>query len=325
VFEERDFFIINTVSCGSLIVSCAAGLSRNNPTMHPSFPQRSKVFLICFAAIICLLLLRCKVAKSCHDFIYGYLNPATKKSVQSVQNEISYVYVVGVEGVGHHGVVPAIAAIGEACEHYIVYEHKLLRSYQYKHQSQDFRSILEVSKHVRAPAPQVLVVEDASFPSGKDLRVGSYAQKKAHGKYDLEWIYDEIHAVGEIGVKFLFVSRDFYRTVASHPEFDNGFEAHAQVLHDYAWYIHQEYQRIESKEPGLWRQIAYEWFTEMKNCPALVKEVAQFLDLGTCNIELACQKLASVVRKESVKTVNATERAIAMSFNVSVPIPYLPY
>jgi hypothetical protein len=233
--------------------------------------------------------------------------------------------VVGVEGVGHHGVVPAIAAIGESCGHYIVYEHKLLRSYQYKHKSNDFRSILEVSKHVRAPAPQVLVVEDASFPSGNDVRIGTNAQRKAHGKYDLEWIYDEIRSVGDIGVKFLFVSRDFYRTVASHPEFDHGFEAHAQVLHDYAWYIHQEYQRIDAKEPGLWKQVNYEWFTERRDCQALVREVAHFLDLGTCDVERACQKLATVVRKETSKEVNTTEQAIARTFNMSVPIPYLPY
>jgi hypothetical protein len=240
-------------------------------------------------------------------------------------NRLTYVYVVGVEGVGHHGVVPAIAEIGKACNYHVVYEHKLLRQFQNEHKVENFRSILEVSKHVKAPLPDVLVVEDASFPSGGHLRNASYASKKDSGRYDLEWIYDQISAVGGINVRFLYLSRDFYRAVASHPEFDGGFVQHAEVMHDYTQFIESEYKLIESKHQGLWRQIRYEWFTELSDCPSLVGNIAAFLNLEHCGVEQACKRIASTVRKERAMVVNETEKVIARSYQLDVSIPVLPY
>jgi hypothetical protein len=289
--------------------------------------QRTLVF--CTLGIVILILLRCKYAKDCNALLYGYAppsvapSPAAPPTVHS--NRLTYVYVVGVEGVGHHGVVPAIAEIGKACDYHVVYEHKLLRQFQNEHKVENFRSILEVSKHVKAPLPDVLVVEDASFPSGGHSRNVSYVSKKASGRYDLEWIYDQISAVGGINVRFLYLSRDFYRAVASHPEFDGGFTSHAEVMHDYMQFIESEYKLIERKRQGLWRQIRYEWFTELSDCPSLVGNIAAFLDLEHCDVEQACRRIASTVRKERAIVVNETEKAIARSYQLDVSIPVLPY
>lgn len=262
----------------------------------------------------------------------GFVHVATLKPTTELgeltqfANNLTYVYLVGIEGVGHHGVAPAIARIGEACNHNVVFEHPLLRKYQYEHSIEEFQSLLEVSKHVKAPLPNVLVVEDASFPLGKHHRMApTDAAKKLDGRYDLEWIYDQINAVEDIKVKFLFLSRDFYRSVASHPEFDDSFQQHAEVLHDFLWYIHSEYVRIDSKQPGLWRQIEYEWFTEQRDCQALVTELVAFLELTQCDVDRACASLASAVHKQRAIAVNETERAIAAAYNVDVGIPSLPY
>lgn len=291
-----------------------------------------KAGLACAFTVVILLLMRCKFTQDCHQLMYGYLKvPVAKEQLQqpplapSYSNSLTYVYVVGVEGVGHHGIVPAIAQIGRACNYHVVYEHKLLRQYQFEQQVEDFRSILEVSKHAKAPLSDVLVVEDASFPSGRHLRYGSDATKKANGRYDLEWIYDQITTVGDISIRFLFLNRNFYRAVASHVDFDGSFHRHAEVLHNYTWYIHSEYERIQRKRPDLWRQIKYEWFTEMSDCPSLAGNITAFLGLQHCDIDKACQRMATTVKKERVIVVNETERAIAESFHVDVPIPLLTY
>lgn len=275
-----------------------------------------------------IFVLNCKLSHSCSPVVYnGYLRHATPTSMPTVAvfNKITYLYIVGVEGVGHHGVLPAIAKIGEACNHFVIYEHKLLRSYQNSKNDEEFHSILEVSKRVGSTSKHVLVVEDSSFPSGNSLRISTHAEKRELGKYDLYWIYDHITQVKDIDVKFLYLNRDFYRTVASHPEYDGGFEPHARVIHDFIGYLGEEYQLISRHDNNIWKQISYEWFLDMKDCPKLVSALADFIGLGSCNIEAACASLSSTLKKGANKPVNTTEFQIAQNFDASLPIPFLEY
>lgn len=290
-------------------------------------PQLVFALLACMAM---LFVLNCRLTDNCSYLVHhGYLRQATSAasgaSTVAVFNNITYLYIVGVEGVGHHGIAPAIAKLGEACNHFVVYEHKILRKFQHSKNLAEFHSILEVSKRAGNTSRQVLVVEDASFPSGDTLRHSTYAEKKAVGKYDLEWIYHQITKIRDIDVKFLYLSRDFYRTVASHPEFDGGFEQHAQVILDFIGYINHEYQTINKYDPHIWRQISYEWFTDMKDCPRLVSALVDFIGLGSCNIESACSKLAATIKKVRMKEVNSTDYEYAQQFNTSLSIPFLDY
>ena len=297
--------------------------------------DRLRLALACTVAIVFLLMLRCRFVPSCSYKFRGYLNSSTNTISQSqphstehvINNNLTYVYVVGVEGVGHHGVVPVISLIGKACHHHVVYEHKILRGYHSSKNSSNFRSIMEASKHAKAPKNNVMIIEDASFPSGLNNRFGSHQDIKSTGHYDLEWIYNEINEIKDIKLKFLFLSRDFYRTVASHIQFDENFEKHAQLMHTYTWYIHSEYEKITQKESDLWKQIRYEWFVDLHNCTRLVYEIAAFLELSqdSCNFKHLCEKLPHFLHAPRNITVNTTEQAIAGSYNTSVPIPYLQY
>jgi hypothetical protein len=47
--------------------------------------------------------------------------PLTRRSHIRVKVPVSYTYVVGIEGVGHHGVTPALAVIAKTCGHHIGY------------------------------------------------------------------------------------------------------------------------------------------------------------------------------------------------------------
>jgi hypothetical protein len=246
-----------------------------------------------------------------------------EESKEMTINNITYVYIVGLEGVGHHGVTPAIAAIARTCNHHVDFASPFLRRMQSVKFDRSYRLYLERWKHVSLyNQNSVLVLEDQSFPSGNLLRTSTALQKQAHPKYDLEWIYSQTRRT-DIRAKFLYLSRNFHRTVSSHSEFDGGFEQHAQVLHEYAHHIKSEYEAVSAKQPGIWAQVHYEWFTELRNCTALVSAIIDFAGWDACDVDYACQILPLILRNGTTRTVNATELAIAQSLEVPMPIPAL--
>ena len=109
----------------------------------------------------------------------------------------------------------------------------------------------------------------------------------------------------------------------SHPEFDGDYQTHAKVLHDFVGYINEEYQRIEAKESGLWRQINYEWFSPMENCTSLVTSLIDFVGWSECDVERACRSLQEDLRPPTKREVDETARAFIEQFNVTLPIPML--
>lgn len=237
---------------------------------------------------------------------------------------MTYLYIVGVEGVGHHGVTPAVEAIAHSCGQMVVYENKWLRNaHKFKNEHLFQTTMKGFATKQRENFRDVLFIEDSSLPTGNVARHTTNATNKVvFNSYDLVWVYNTVKKVEGVKVKFLYLNRDFYRTVASHPEFDRGFEKHAKVLHDFIWYINAEYQIIDGKESDLWRQISYEWFTEMDNCTALVTAVADFVGFKTCDVSSACTLLKKYLHSKR-KPVNATEQAYAQQFNVTLPIPVL--
>lgn len=239
-------------------------------------------------------------------------------------NTLSYLYIVGVEGVGHHGVTPAIASIAKTCNYHVLYESETLRRSWFKSLPNTYKSTLEAYKrHKVKNVNKILILEDQSFPSDNTGRVSTPEQKKNTSAYNLEWLFNQTRAVG-VDMKFLHLKRDFYRAVASHPEFDRGFEPHARVLHDYLLHIQSEYRTIDSRAPGLWREVQYESFTKMHNCTALVSAVIEFMQWDQCDVEFACDIISSTVRSSHKnRTVDAVHYAFSNQFNSTLPIPAL--
>ena len=238
-------------------------------------------------------------------------------------NKVSYIYVVGVEGTGHHGVTPVVASIAKTCNYQVVYENKELRAALSTRLPMRFNSLLNFYKRKPiAGVDKVLVLEDGSLPTDKLFRNSTMEQKKSTAKYDIEWIYDRTHDM-DVNVRFLHLSRDFYRTVASHPEFDGGFNKHADVLHSFLKYIDSEYARIEAKQPNLWRTIYYEWFQDLSNCTALASAIIDFAGWNDCDVEFACEILTKTIRKSTKRTVVNTDFAYSNSLNTTLSIPVL--
>eukprot|EP01032_Pedospumella_encystans_P013765 gene13765-15834_t len=242
-------------------------------------------------------------------------------SQRHVSVKPTYLFIVGVEGVGHHGVSPAIASIAQSCQQHVIYEHQILRTMLTHMNAVKFSNALGMLARFMSPK-KVLFVEGSSFPTDQVHRYAPDDTKREFGLYNINWLYDQAKIVN-MDIKFLHLTRDFYRTVASHPEFDGTFEKHAEVLHDYLWYIDTEYRSIKAKESGLWRQIKYEWFTEMDNCTALAAAIVDFMGWSECNLSQACAILREDLRPPTPRTVNETEYAFAQTFNVSVSTPLL--
>ena len=266
--------------------------------------------MLAVLGILCIFLLfRCRITNDCPSFLYGVKLKMPKMSMGQ-PNRLQYLYIAGVEGVGHHAVSPAIVSIAQSCGRHVIYQSKFLRRGQLSGNTRTFGSVLKHAKETRFRSKNILFLEDSSFPNGY---------------YDLEWVYDQVKAIPDINIKFLYLSRDFYRTVASHIEFDDTFNDHALVLYDFIWYIHQEYNRINNKEPDLWGQITYEWFTELKNCQNLVNTIAKFMDWDGCNIVKACDRMKTTLRPQKPKVVNETDMQYSKTFKAQLPIPYLNY
>jgi hypothetical protein len=132
--------------------------------------------------------------------------------------------VVGLEGVGHHGVSPALATIGRSCRGiFVEYEGKFFRGTAHRHTTGFDPHIERYMKRWRSNYfvnnTNVFILEDQSFPTGSWLRTSTAYEKKSAASYNLEWMHDHAQRAG-VQMKFLHLTRDFYRTVASHVEFD---------------------------------------------------------------------------------------------------------
>jgi hypothetical protein len=250
-----------------------------------------------------------------------------------VNNQLSYLYIAGIEGVGHHRIAPALGAVAAGCGYHVFHRHKLLRKLQYTMHSKQFKEIVMNTLHASNPhvasaklSSKILILDDGSFPSGNIARNSTYAMKKAEGVYNLEWIHEQVRSIAGVDLKFIYLSRDFYETVASRPTIGGEFLAHALILYDFIWYIHEEFDTIEAKEPDLWRQIAHNWFVELKNCPKLVESVVRFTGWTDCNVKVACSKVTEIMRPEEIlPKVNQSEQEFIKHLQTSLNIPYLDY
>jgi hypothetical protein len=236
---------------------------------------------------------------------------------------VNLVYVVGVEGVGHHGLTPALSVIAKSCSQLVGYETNSLRMAHRHADAAEYSATLirwGFSRHKGVSG--VTVIEDQSFPTDGLLRNSSVVAKRDANEYNLEWLYNQARATNT-NIRFFHLTRDFYRAASSHADFDGGFQRHAIVLKDFLNHIMSEYESIETRQHGLWRQIHYEWITEMHNCTALASAIIEFAGWDHCDVDFACEVLHHTLRNSTKRSINEADYAFAQSLNASIPIPDL--
>jgi len=294
--------------------------------MGGSFEPR--VLLILCGVLLLIFLFYCRMTQHFNTSLRGYLPTKGDDPEAKVENKLSYVLVVGVEGVGHRAVAPMIAKIGEACGHHIFYEHKGLRKIQQSRDSEAFQTIMQATKTAGNSSKNILVVEDIVFPGvGEIDRAGAAGAVKLHAKYDIEWLYNQVSSVGDMKMKILYLNRNFARAVLSHASYDGGFQPHANVMYTYIQHIQSEFELIHAKNATIWGQVYYEWFAELQDCPKLVATLTSFMGMGLqqCDVTAACERIHKHVHKEILRIVDPDEKKIADSFAPGITIPVLDY
>lgn len=292
--------------------------------MGGSFEPR--VLVILCGVLLLIFLVYCRMTQHFNTSLRGYIPSQDADNDIKVENRLSYVLVVGVEGVGHRAVAPMIAKIGEACGHHIFYEHKGLRKIQQSRDSEAFQTIMQATKTAGNSSKSILVVEDMVFPGvGEIDRTGTSGAVKLSTKYDIEWVYNQVSNVGDMKMKILYLNRNFGRTVLSHASRDGGFQQHANVLYTYVQHLQSEFELIHAKNASIWGQVYYEWFAELQDCPKLVAALTSFMGMQQCDVAAACERIHKHVHKEILRIVDPDEKKIADSFATAMTIPVLDY
>lgn len=203
------------------------------------------------------------------------------------QGKLKYIFIAGVEGCGHHGLNPVISKALAHCTEVTASngvivrdKHRLKRIFNwywcYRHPLAFTRPLVRAMierffrvEHNKSRANnQVrIVIEDNSFPAGK------------HRHPDYQWSITEMVAMvrphaDEIYLIGLY--RDPIAATFSHPHFDGGLEAHAEVVKRSQVYINNQLAQLQHL-PQLF--VRYE---DLLNGQAgLGSELAQFLGITT--------------------------------------------
>lgn len=245
---------------------------------------------------------------------------------RTVASSFQFIYLVGLEGVGHHGVYYFLTDLARSCDRHFVPEPEghmgsfietnlgtteagpdwdLFRYYINTNVPEKKRSVLRRTG---------TLVFSFSFPRMNFTRSPvSLDSVKADGRYDLEGIVLNISTVNrnknkDIELKFLYLEREPYNTVTSHCSFERDGQTnkrlertqrcitHAHYMSIYNEYLEKEYETTRQLVPGLWSRMYYEWFLDPSQCLTLVRSMASFLNWNTpdrpCDFVSACENIA---------------------------------
>ena len=191
---------------------------------------------------------------------------------------------------------------------------------------------LSVVKHVAAvdkymhshrDVKNLLHIDEESLPTG----TGKLFRLKYNlkSRYDLVNIAQYFQGRKNVTVKYIYLHRNFYKTVRSHPQFDDGFHNHALMLERYAQFIRSEYAAASKQQRDhLWRAVRYEWLHDMNitNFSEFLNRLTVFLGWKDCkNINVT--KLYGMIKPPQNTPVNMKDLEFTNSLDTHVDIPFL--
>jgi hypothetical protein len=186
-----------------------------------------------------------------------------------------FVYLVGVEGVGHNGIEPIIRSSA-------AYGHESFASVSGNRQpfhTRDAAGLCKYLSQLQEGKARVVVTEWDSFPSWNVCNKATSKEMmdcaKKTPRYDLVWLK---HAVEQCGwdIRFLLLHREFEATVFSHKDWAP-IPYRCELLGTFQQYIIHQYDAIEMESPGLWRAVKYEWFAVDSRVEDVRKGLQSFL------------------------------------------------
>ena len=213
-------------------------------------------------------------------------------------NRLRFVYVIGVEGCGHHGFYPMLASSIAAHERMRCGPHplppmlgrwpplrRIFNALWYEAPDAVRRRALvaelnALMERVLAQGEQspgtAWILEDNSFPSAGQRSL------------DRQWDVLDMAALlaPHAEVRFIALYRDPCAMTFSHPEFDGGLRAHARVVAEFLEYLNGV---LEALGRARYRVARYEDL--MARDPAMTAMLADYLDLPPACFEAGFQAL----------------------------------
>jgi len=201
------------------------------------------------------------------------------------------VYVVGLEGVGHHGIGPVLASFlqhaqgKEKARH--IQKLKLSNDLSY------YENFRKYSESCLNEEKGCVAFSGASFPSSRSPFTNKL-KSQSRWIHDSEEQWQYLETVGHpihieryfnagskfCKVRFILLHRNFVDAVWAHRTWDTGVRGHLKVLGMFARYIDQQLQKIPDYA---WKRIDYEDFWSEQRDDVL-KDLCKFLEWNVPNV-----------------------------------------
>ena len=194
------------------------------------------------------------------------------------------VYVLGVEGSGHHGVSDVLLQTLASEQSGISLKFRD-RDFRRIMTARDSAEIAQKMIEICQPTKRTAIVEDTSFPTGLEYRkiyagrpamdVAAILDIKPH-PLDLEALVDTFSPHADI--KFVILHRPFFNVAVSHSEYniDGGIVGHGEVMSGYMRYLGKLFKPDKLGGKVDWMLLCTDRLRTIER-DAVVGELADFL------------------------------------------------
>lgn len=189
-------------------------------------------------------------------------------------NQSQFVYIVGVEGSGHHGAFQVIEQLAAQSGFIVHPRDRSMRSALKSHLRINIvKAFTEKENVVKG---KHVFLEDSSFPTLSACREATSERiKQECPRYDFQWAIKTIQDEHR-DTKIILLTRNFVNQLWSHKGWDGGIRNHTHVLAEYMHFISDELSGHFLEKEGMWARVDYKEFST-ENCPKTIPHLAKFL------------------------------------------------
>tara|TARA_Y100000992_G_scaffold289857_1_gene244832 strand:+ start:3089 stop:3733 length:645 start_codon:yes stop_codon:yes gene_type:complete len=156
------------------------------------------------------------------------------------------IHTIGLEGCGHHGLENVIINILQKEQNYVckdILNNSILQKSRNCDDKFEFKQ--NIAKYLKNK--NYLIYTDDSYPSGGNRTIEQHK--------DIIEIYDNISEYDEIVL--IYLKRDIYNTINSHPTHDGNIINHTKILKESKKYIENQITLLRKKNVNVF-EINYE-------------------------------------------------------------------
>ena len=239
-------------------------------------------------------------------------NASSKNKAKKSNTPKVLIWLIGLEGSGHHAVEPVLLKLAEACG-------KSIR----KRKESEMLVQNKLHRNLANEGPNILLA--SSFPCNGLRTAGN------HWRFDIQSLTQRMN-YSHIRLKYLYLDRDPVRMVTSHCDFAtrNGLHVprnstscieHAKTLLYFKNHIEKEYNVTMHAPRVEWRQIAYEKYLNHSECAELMLRLSNFFEWNTCDFERVCKYVQSNVSRTHGRNVSHVDSEYILSKNWTINLP----